>query len=104
MHITTAHIPPEVAALAKEHGVSEYLPAILAMLQQVLVGARRIDVLVDEDPEIPDDRHIVFEIGLPCQDVNDYLRAKDALDEGLIRVCPPSQATVFRLSLTDVEP
>ena len=55
-------VPSEVVALAAEEGVEEYLPKVIEMTQRVFPSASRLDVLTDEDPEIPDDRHIVMSV------------------------------------------
>src|SRR5207302_3758916 len=55
-------VSPEVLAFAAEQGVSAYLPAVLAMTQRLFPDARRFAVLVEDDPEIANDRHIVIEV------------------------------------------
>jgi hypothetical protein len=53
-------IPSEVAEFATKHGVADYLEPVLEMTRRIFVN-RPITVLLDEDPEIADLRHIVFE-------------------------------------------
>ena len=41
---------------------SYYLPAVLAMTQRLFPDARRLALLVEDDPEIANDRHLVIEV------------------------------------------
>jgi hypothetical protein len=57
-------VPPDVQTFASEQGVALYLSAVLEMTRRRFPDARRFAVLVEEDPEIADDRHIGIEIDL----------------------------------------
>ena len=54
-------LSPEVLAFAEERGVSAYLPAIQEMTRTMYPQAT-IQVLVVDDPELCDNRQIVFEV------------------------------------------
>src|SRR5438874_1156912 len=93
----TLDVPPEVLALAAEQGVAAYLPALVDLLRHVFPTARRYGVVVEDDPEIANDRHIVFEVDVPI-DVPQALAARKQWTEGLFACCPAPLVCVFRLS------
>ena len=90
-------LPAEVSAFADEQGVAAYLPAVLERTRRVFPAARRLAVLVADDPEIPDDRHIVFEVDVPLT-VPEALAAERRWSEELFQICPAPLVCVFRLS------
>jgi hypothetical protein len=90
-------VPPDVVAFAREQGVEKYLPQLVWWARQVYPGATRFDVFTEDDPEIANDRHIVFELDVPL-DVEQALEADRVWGEGLFRICPAPLVCVFRLS------
>ena len=90
-------IPPEVGAFAREQGVEKYLPELVELARQVYPSATRFDVFTEDDPEIANDRHIVFELDVPLT-VEQALEADHHWSEGLFRICPAPLVCVFRLS------
>jgi hypothetical protein len=95
-------IPPEVMAFAREQGVEGCLPGLIELSHRVFPSASRFEILLEEDPEIADDRHIVFRLAVPL-DAPQSLAADRQWIEGLSRLCPKALTCVFRLSL-DLEP
>ena len=91
-------VPPEVRAFAHEQAVEQYLPEVIALSHQLFPEASRYQILLDSDPEIPDERHIVFRLAVSL-DVPESLAADQRWIEGLTRLCPKAQVCVFRLSL-----
>jgi hypothetical protein len=91
-------IPEEVTAFAREQEVEQCLPGLVALSLRIFPSATRFEVLLDDDPEIADDRHIVFRLAVPL-DVPQSLAADRQWIEGLYLVCPNSRVCVFRLSL-----
>ena len=53
--------PPEVKTLADELRVTAYLQPVYEMTQEVYRKAP-LTLQVDEDPEIPNDRRVLFEV------------------------------------------
>lgn len=53
-------LPAEVTETARRFGVAQYLPRVLAFTSEIFGGFSR--VFVTDDPEIPGDTHIVFEV------------------------------------------
>ncbi|MBI3465768.1 MAG: hypothetical protein HY000_22355 [Planctomycetes bacterium] len=95
----TVAVPPEVVAFAGAQGVSAFLPAILEMTQRKFPDAQRLAIQVEEDPEIPDDRHIVIEVDVAGIDPEQYAQADDEWGHELFHLCPAPQVCVFRLAL-----
>jgi hypothetical protein len=90
-------IPPEVVAFAREQGVATYLPRLVEWARQVYPGATRFEVFTEDDPEIANDRHIVFELDVPLT-VEEALEADRRWGDGVFRICPAPLVCVFRKS------
>jgi hypothetical protein len=96
--IQSLTVPPEVCAFAREQGVEQYLTPLIELSYQVFPEASRSQFLLDIDPDIPDDRHIVIRLAVRLE-VPASLVADQKWIEGLSRLCPKSHTCVFRLSL-----
>ena len=90
-------IPPEVAAFAREQGVEKYLPQLIEWAKQVYPSATRFEVFTEDDPEIANDRHIVFELDVPLE-VEEALAADRQWHRGVFQIVPAPLVCVFRLS------
>jgi hypothetical protein len=88
----------EVVAFAREHGVEQCLSGLVALSQRTFPSATRFQVLLEDDPEIADDWHIVFRLAV-LLDVPESLAADRQWIEGLSRICPKPLVCLFRLSL-----
>jgi hypothetical protein len=91
-------VPPEVVAFAREQGVEKYLPELIELARQVYPSATRFEVFTDDDPEIAEDRHIVFELDVPLS-VEHALEADQRWHEGWLRIEPYPRSCVFRKSV-----
>ena len=91
-------IPPEVVAFAAEQGVSKELPAVVEMTQRVYPNVP-LSVILEDDPEIADDWHIVIEADPVNLTVEEALQAHDLWTDGLFACCPAPLVCVFRLSV-----
>jgi hypothetical protein len=92
-------VPREVQAFAAEAGVAPYLPSVLAMTRRRFPDALRLTVLVEEDPEIANDRHIVIEVDVQGITAEQYVEADWQWGHELFQLCPAPLICVFRLSL-----
>lgn len=95
-------IPEEVRSCAKAEGVAAYLQPILEVTERIFPMTRRRDVLVTEDPEIADDRHIVIEVDVELSN-EEALAARRQWHEATSACCPTALICVFRLSMDLVE-
>jgi hypothetical protein len=91
-------VPPEVLAFAAVAGVTAELPAVVAMTRQVFPNAT-MSIYVEEDWEIPDDRHIVIETHVLGTSVEQGFQAQHQWSLGLLACCPSTLAHIFRVSL-----
>jgi len=91
-------ISPEVVAFAREQAVEKYLPELVAWAKQVYPSATRFEVFTEDDPEIANDRHIVFELDVPLS-VDQALEADRRWHEGCLRIEPYPVSCVFRKSV-----
>jgi hypothetical protein len=90
-------IPPEVVAFAREQGVEKYLPELVELARQIYPSATRFEVFTEDDPEIANDRHIVFELDVPL-DVEQALEADRRWHREVFKIVPAPLVCVFRLS------
>ena len=95
-------IPADVQAFAAEQGVAPCLPAVLGATQRIFPMARRWAVLVTEDPEIANDRHIVIEVDVALS-TEEALAARRQWNEAALKCCPTTLICVFRLSMELVD-
>lgn len=95
-------IPAEVQAFAEEQGVAACLPAVLEATQRLFPTAQRCALVVEEDPEIANDRHIVIEVDVALS-VKDSLVRHRKWHEAVLQCCPTTLICVFRLSLELVD-
>jgi hypothetical protein len=94
--------PTEVLDFAHRHQVAAYLDPLLEATRQVFPTARELKVLLEADPELRDDWHIVFEVCVPSADLTDYLQAQHRWTGELYRICPAPLVGTFRLTLVPV--
>lgn len=91
-------IPPDVSAFAAEQGVSAELPAVLEMTRRLFPEAT-LGVVVEDDPEIADDRHIVLEVKAKGMPIPEALEKRWQWHGCLFACCPAPLVCVFRLGL-----
>jgi hypothetical protein len=86
-------------AFAVASQVADYLNPLREAIHRIFPTARWVKVEIDEDPEIRDDRHILFEVKIPDVGLEGARQGRKAWMEDLFRVCPAPLVCVFRLSL-----
>jgi len=99
---TTGPWPPDVLEFAVERQVANLLDPLRQALDRLFPAAQSIRVRLEEDPEIRDDRHIVFDVRISRADVPDFGKAKRRWHEELFRYCPAPLGCLFRLTLVRV--
>jgi hypothetical protein len=103
MASTTVPLPlpavsSEVQAFAEHEGVTAYLPAVLEMTRRIFPTVP-MQVIVEDDPEIANDRHIVIEVAVPDWEVDLLYNAHREWVRSLIQICPSTHTCVFRLGM-----
>jgi len=91
--------PADVLDFATRHQVESYLDPLLAATRQVYPTTRSLRVFLEDDPEIRDDWHIVFEVEVPQVDIPNYVQAQHHWTSELYRICPAPLVCLFRLTL-----
>jgi hypothetical protein len=91
-------VPKEVSAFAAEAGVSPYLTPVLEMTRRLFPTAP-LTVLIEEDPEIPNDRHIVLEVDVSRVDEDKLFDLDQRWFKEVFDHCPSTHVCVFRLGL-----
>ena len=94
-------LPREVLAFAAEQHVSAHLPAVLDMTRRVFPRAT-LSVVVEDDPEIANDRHIVLIVKADDLTVPEALEARWQWHRELFTCSPASLVYVFRLGLEGI--
>jgi hypothetical protein len=84
----------EVWDFAAEQGVAEYLPAVLEMTRRVFPTAR-INVAVEDDPELSYNRSIVIRVNGSQMDLDQAKDDDQRWNCGLFAVCPATHVHVF---------
>jgi hypothetical protein len=91
-------LSPDVRAFAAEKSVTEYLPRVLDLVRQIFPTAP-ITVLVEDDPEIEDYRHIVLDVDVNGLEVPQQVAAQEQWSAGILRACPATHAVFFLLGM-----
>jgi hypothetical protein len=92
-------VPGEVLDFAVAQGVADCLAAVLEMTSRIFPGGLR-EAVVEGDPEIADDRHIVVVVKAKNLDVEQGLEKRWEWHGGLFACCPAPRVCVFRLDLS----
>lgn len=91
-------LPPEVLTFAAEQGVTDYLPAVLEMTRRIFPDVP-LTVLVEDDPEIANDRHIVFEVDVTALNEAQLRERRQRWIREIFDHCPSTHAPVFRIGM-----
>src|SRR5437588_788642 len=80
-------VPPELLAFAAGQGVLAYLPAVLEMTRRIF-PASPVRGVVEEDAEVENDRHIVFEVEVGGREVAELVAAQSRWSSEIFQHCP----------------
>jgi hypothetical protein len=92
-------VPPEVLQFAAESGVSDYLYPVMELSNSILPG-RPMRVLLEGDPEIENDWHIVFEVDVTGVAEDDIFAGQRRWSAEIFERFPSTHVRIFRLGLT----
>jgi hypothetical protein len=92
-------VSPDVRTFAEEQGVAAYLPAMLAVTRRIF-PTWPIKVFLEDDPEIANDWHIIFEVQVPEDATGETIFALDQqwVQESFEH-CPSTHICIFRLGM-----
>jgi hypothetical protein len=91
-------VPDDVQKFAEEHGISEYLPALIDLMGRIVPG-RLVSLRLECDPSIPDDWYIVLSIDIEGLTADDLFSAHEQWVKGLIALCPPDARHFFHFGM-----
>jgi hypothetical protein len=91
--------PAEVLAFATASQVEDCLQPLLEAAHRIFPTARFVKVQIDDDPEIRDDRHILFHVQVAGLSLEQSRAAGKQWNQELFRICSPVRSCVFRLLL-----
>ncbi len=89
----------DLLAFAAKHQVQSCLQPLLKATQRQFPTAQKLDVYLEEDAEIRNDWHIVFDVHVPQQDVPQFVEAVHRWNAALVRCCPGRWSCLFQLGL-----
>lgn len=89
-------ISPDVGAFAVEEGVEPYLAALVAVARRIFPEAG-IQLVVEDDPELSDNRQIVFEVDDNGRSAAEQVAGHQQWAEELLRLCPAAHVHAFCL-------
>jgi hypothetical protein len=95
--------PADVLEFAAREKVADYLDPLLEATRKLFPTARRLEVFLEDDPEIANDWHIVYEVEVPVADVPHFVKAQHFWIDELYKVCPAPLVCTFRLTLLTVD-
>lgn len=91
-------VPAEVAQFAVEHGVAQYLPAVIEMTRRIYPG-REITIHLEEDAEIADDWCIVLDVDVTNLDAQQIADTQWDWCSDVFNHCPATHVHFFRLGM-----
>ena len=92
--ILVTPLSEEIFAFAAEQGVSAELPAVLSLTQRIFPQAT-LEVSIDEDPEIANDRHLLIHVHNGDLSVDEAIQTRAEWIDGLFGCCPAPLVCLF---------
>jgi hypothetical protein len=94
--------PADVLEFANRHQIQVYLEPLLDATNRVFPTASLLRIYLGEDPEIPGDQPIVFDVRMCSLDLSAARAAQKEWNRQLLGLCPGPLATHFGLILDHV--
>jgi hypothetical protein len=94
---------PNLIAFAAANGVLEYLVPMLEITRDIFSTARRVEVYLEEDPEIANERYIVYDVTVAKLSVEQATQGNRLWGRELLRIFPYPRncLPVLRLDLAE---
>jgi hypothetical protein len=89
-------MPPEVVAFAAQHGITQYLPAVLELTRRTFASCPLV-VSVGHDAEDDSHRYVALDVEVRSLNVEELLAAQMAWSGGIFDGCPSRFAVHFVL-------
>lgn len=91
----------EIDAFAMRLGIRVELPRVIAMTRGLFPGDA-IHVEIDDDPEVPADRHLAIVVRCTVESVEQLVATQWKWHERLFECCPAPLTSHFRLATESV--
>lgn len=91
--------PADVVDFAIANGVEDCLQPLLEATHHIFPTARFVKVQIDDDPEIRDERHILYNVQVAGLSLDESRTAGRRWNQELFRICSPVRSCVFRIFL-----
>ena len=89
----------EVLAFAAEHQAQDCLQPLLEVTHRIFPTARFVRVRVADDPELHDNRQILFHVQVAGLSLDEARTADNRWTQEFFRICPPLRKFLFCLLL-----
>lgn len=96
---TNGAFPADVVAFAVANKVEDCLQPLLEATHRIYPTARFVKVEIDDDPELRDQRHILYIVQVAGLSLDESRAARNQWIEELFRICSPARSCVFRMFL-----
>jgi hypothetical protein len=91
--------PAEVVAFARANRVEHCLQPLLEATQRIFPTAHSVKVEIDDDPEIRDDRHILYYVQVAGLSLTESRAAARKWNDESFRICSAPLVSIFRLRM-----
>jgi hypothetical protein len=91
--------PADVVDFAVANQVVDCLQPLWEATHRIFPTARFVKVQIDDDPEIRDERHILFDVQVAGLSLEEARAAGKQWNQELFRICSPVRSYVFRIYL-----
>jgi hypothetical protein len=91
--------PADVLAFAAANQVQHCLQPLLEATHAIFPTARFVKVQIDEDPELRDVRHILYNVQVAGLSLDQSRDAGKRWNQELFRICPPERSVFFCLRM-----
>jgi hypothetical protein len=98
-----SQLSQEAMNLAAQHGIQERVREMVEITKGVFPTARRFEVYVEDDPDIPNERYIIYDVKIPEFSLDQAWEARQLWGKELLRVFsyPRNFLPVLRLDFAD---
>ena len=91
--------PAEVLVFAAANQVEDCLRPLLEASHRIFPTARFVKVQIEDDPEIRDDRHILYNVQVAGLSLDESRTAARRWNDESFRICPAPLVSIFRLRM-----
>jgi hypothetical protein len=98
--MTQIALPADVLAYAAEKGVEQFLVPYLELTKRIFPAAQRLEIVLEEDPEIADLTFIVFKVQVAGLSVSQAVEAQQSWIRESLECCLPPRDSPFVLGMS----